>query len=392
LIRRRGTTANRPRRRPPPHEGPAERERARSELQSPPTSPAPKGPARRERALFELQIHPGDIRRRVRYLFVGRRRLVRWTLAAAAWLVLVGFAAAVSPEVFSGLRARRELPRLDAERQRQGDRLRAMVARLDELSARGEELRLRVDKARLAYGLNDERSIGQGGFPFEPRPAPRSIFANVIESGRGQEAGLREQIAVLGAFLDEVQALEHANRELTLRTPSTNPLKGTNFYLTSPFGNRRSPFTKLIDFHAGIDLAAPMGKSIHAPADGVVVFAGRYPQRQSVAWWRYGNLVVLRHGEDFITLFGHCDEVVVKRGQRVRQGEPLATVGDTGWSTSPHLHYEVRRREEDGDFRPVDPRIYILDHRWRDEERILVRARSAPPLDGYEPLPRLLAR
>ena len=392
MIRRRGTPAKPLRRRPPAGEAPARREPALAEMQSPPPSPPPASPARRERALFELQFHPSNIRRRVRYLFVGPRRLARWALATVAWMVLVGFAAAVTPDVVGGLRARRELPRLEAERDRQGERLRAMVARLGELSARGEELRLRVDKARLAYGLTDERSIGQGGFPFEPQPVPRSIFANVIESGRGQEAGLREQLAVLGAFLDEVQALERANRELTLRTPSTNPLKGTNFYLTSPFGNRRSPFTKLIDFHAGIDLAAPIGKPIHAPADGVVVFAGRYPQRQSVAWWRYGNLVVLRHGEDFITLFGHCDQVLVKRGQRVRQGEQLAAVGDTGWSTSPHLHYEVRRREEDGDFRPVDPRIYILDHRWRDEERILVRARSAPALDGYEPLPRLLSR
>jgi len=361
----------------------------------PPPAPAPREPeARRrrgERALFELQIHPGDIRRRVRYLFVGRRRLARWTLAAVGWLALAGFAAAVAPDVVAGLLARRELHRLESERERQGERLRAMVARLGELAGRSEELRLRVDKARLAYGLADERSSGQGGFPFEPRPVPRSIFANVIESGRGEEASLREQLAVLATFLDEVQALERANLELALRTPSTNPLKGANFYLTSPFGNRRSPFTKLIDFHAGIDLAAPIGKSIQAPADGVVVFAGRYPQRQSVAWWRYGNLVVLRHGEEFITLYGHCDEVRVRRGQRVRQGEVLATVGETGWSTSPHLHYEVRRRDEDGTYRPVDPRIYILDHRWRDEERILVRARSAPALEGYEPLPRLLA-
>ena len=56
-----------------------------------------------------------------------------------------------------------------------------------------------------------------------------------------------------------------------------------------------------------------------------------------------------------------------------------------------HLHYEVRRKEK-GEFRPVDPRIYILDHKWGDEELLLVRARSAPDLRNFEPLPRLLAR
>ncbi|MEM7051152.1 MAG: M23 family metallopeptidase [Acidobacteriota bacterium] len=175
-------------------------------------------------------------------------------------------------------------------------------------------------------------------------------------------------------------------------TPSVIPLRGANFLLTSPFGNRRSPFTKALDFHAGIDLAAPIGMEIHAPAEGVVAFAGRYPRRQSVGWWRYGNLVVLRHGDRFITLFGHCDEVTVRRGQRVRQGDVIGTVGDTGWSTSPHLHYEVRRRTEGKGFVPVDPRIYILDYRWSDEEQTLVRARATPSLDDFEPLPRLIGR
>lgn len=346
----------------------------------------------REGALFEVQLHPGDIRKPVRYLFFTPRQLALCVLAVLAYLGLVGFAVVVTPEVFTGLAGRRQLPALTAERALQGERLQAMVERLGELEVRGEDLRLRVDKTRLAYGLSGDRSIGQGGFPIEPQPVPKSIFSNVVQNGRTIEAGLNEQIDVVGAFLREIQDLESANRELARVTPSMNPLRGENFVLTSPFGNRRSPFTKALDFHAGIDLAAPVGKPIHAPADGVVVFAGRYPRRQSVAWWRYGNLVVLRHGEDFITLFGHCDEVKVRRGQKVTQGEELATVGDTGWSTSSHLHYEVRRRDEQGQFVPIDPRIYILDHRWRDEERILVQARSAPGLEDYEPLPRLLAR
>jgi murein DD-endopeptidase MepM/ murein hydrolase activator NlpD len=82
----------------------------------------------------------------------------------------------------------------------------------------------------------------------------------------------------------------------------------------------------------------------------------------------------------------------VQRGQKVVQGDLLGTVGNTGLSTNPHLHYEVRRRDDAGKFQPVDPRIYILDHRWRDEERILVQARSAPALDDYQPLPPVLGR
>ena len=139
-------------------------------------------------------------------------------------------------------------------------------------------------------------------------------------------------------------------------------------------------------------MAAPSGTPITAPADGVVVFAGRYPLRQSVSWWRYGNMVALRNGDRFITLFGHCDEINVRSGQKVKQGDIIATVGNTGWSTSPHLHYEIRRRSEDGDYEPVDPRIYILDHQWRDEEQLLVRARMAPDARNFEPLPRIIGR
>ena len=124
----------------------------------------------------------------------------------------------------------------------------------------------------------------------------------------------------------------------------------------------------------------------------MVVFAGQVPVSRSLIWWRLGKLVIVRNGEKFVTLFGHCEELRVRAGQRVRQGDVLGTVGNTGWSTSPHVHYEVRRRTGDGPWVPVDPLIYILDHRWPNEERLLARARSAPELQGYEPLPPIVEK
>jgi murein DD-endopeptidase MepM/ murein hydrolase activator NlpD len=221
---------------------------------------------------------------------------------------------------------------------------------------------------------------------------PDSIYADTVRQGNRLRATISEDLRVLDTFLAEVVAFESAHRTQTETTPSACPLAGDGFVLTSPFGSRRSPFTKQLDFHAGIDLAAATGLPVTATAAGVVVFAGRYPLAQNVSWWRYGNLVAIRHGEEFVTLYGHCDEVKVSRGQHVRQGEILATVGNTGWSTSPHLHYEVRRRAVGGDWVPVDPRIYILDHRWRDEEQLLVRGRSAPDPEQFEPLPAVIGR
>ncbi len=347
----------------------------------------------KSRAPFlEIQFHPGDIRSKVRYFFFSRKQ-VRLTAAGALSALLFGlFNLFILPGVVGDLLSRSTYQSAVLERSRQGERLQASIARLGRLNGDSEALHLRMSRIYLAYGLQGDESLGQGGFPFQGPPVPDSIYAGAVTRAGQLEAEIREQLQVLDTFISEVQSFESAHGGQVRTTPSVSPLKSEDFVLTSPFGTRRSPFTKKIDFHPGIDMAAPVGTPIYAPADAVVVFAGRYPLKQSVSWWRYGNLVALRNGEGFITLFGHCDEIRVRNGQRVEQGTVIATVGNTGWSTSPHLHYEVRHRDGDEGFRPVDPRIYILDHQWRDEEQLLVRARRAPDQRAFEPLPRIIGR
>ncbi len=341
---------------------------------------------------LEIQFHPGDIRSKVRYFFFSSKQ-IRLALAGVALALVFGlFNLVILPGVVRGYLNRSEYQALKQERSRQGERLKGSIARLGRLNGDSQSLHLRMSRIYLAYGLEGDRSVGQGGYPVQVAPVPDSIYFGAVTRAGELEAGIREQLQVLDTFISEVQSFEEAHGGQVQMTPSISPLKSKDFVLTSPFGTRRSPFTKKIDFHAGIDLAAPVGTPIYAPADGVVVFAGRYPLRQSVSWWRYGNLVAMRNGESFITLFGHCDEIRVRNGQKVEQGEIIATVGNTGWSTSPHLHYEVRHRDEADDFRPVDPRIYILDHQWRDEEQLLVRARRAPSQRSFEPLPRIIGR
>lgn len=341
---------------------------------------------------LEIQIHPSDIRRGVWYLFATERQIWGWTAAGVAFLLFLLLSAALAPRVIADRLRLEEYEAMVAQRARQGERLEGLTAELAELGKATDDVHLRMSRIYVAYGLRGDESVGQGGFPKVPEAAPESIYAAKIRHGAELQAGIHEQMEVLAAFIAEVQAFEQAHQGQARTTPSINPLRGSDFVLTSPFGTRRSPFTKEIDFHPGIDLAAPTGLEIRAPADGTVVFAGRYPLKQSVAWWRYGNMVSIRHGDRFITIFGHCDEVRVRSGETVDQGQVIGTVGNTGWSTSSHLHYEVRRLDDEGAFKAVDPRIYILDHRWRDEERLLVRARHAPDSQSVEPLPRLIAR
>lgn len=371
------------------------------------------------RPYLEVQYHPGDIRKRVRYYFLARRQVARLVVLAVAWVALLGFGLSVAPSVIADQLARRRYTALLAERERLGERLDGLVTSLADLDAESERVGNEMAKIYLAYGFDPGKLEGQGGFPFgenatgapgleagfvAPQPSggrgtlARRISIGAAKIGDALDRGLRyrasiaEELAVLGVFLAEVQSFEASNRDVVRTTPSVIPLRGDDFVLTSPFARRRNPFTKGMQFHAGVDLAAPQGTPIHATADGVVTFADWYSLRQSAGWWRYGRLVAIAHGDRFITLYGHCDELLVEAGQKVEQGQVIATVGNTGWSTSPHLHYEVRRRGDDGEHTPVDPRIYILDHRWRDEEKVLIRARSAPDPEDFEPLPGQMGR
>lgn len=337
---------------------------------------------------LEVQVHPGDIRRRVRTWFFSRRVVTAWSVLALAFALFLAFAAALAPGVLGGLYNREEYFVLVAERTRQGDRLQELVGRLDQLRRRADGLDLQLHKVFLAYDLpRREREAGSLARLTAAAPPPdESIYSGAIQQGDALRARIHDQLRALQADLGEVQGYEQAHAEEVRNTPAISPLRGDGFVLTSPFGRRRSPFTKEFELHPGIDFAAGRGLPVHAPADGVVAFAGRQPLRRQGAWWRLGNLVILRNGERFVTVFGHLGEVRVKRGQRVRRGDVLGTVGDSGWSTSPQLHYEVRRGDEDGDFQAVDPLVYILDHRWPNEERLLLRA-AAGGGEEFEPLP-----
>ncbi|MEM6794133.1 MAG: M23 family metallopeptidase [Acidobacteriota bacterium] len=344
---------------------------------------------------LEIQYHPSDIRKGVRYLFLSRRQFLWCVGGVTAYVLFMVNAVRIGPGIIRDELARRHYRVEMVERARQGEELTRLVGELEELHANSDAVRIDMAKIYLAYGFTDDESQGQGGYPYEAETSqamPESKFAEKIRRGNGYQARIAEQMAVLDTFLEEVQAFESEHQDQVLTTPSITPVRSQDFVLTSPFGMRDSPFTKQPDFHAGIDLAASTGTPIYSPADGIVAFAGRYPLKQSVGWWRYGKLVVIHHGERFTTLYGHCDEVKVRGGQKVRQGDVIATVGDTGWSTNPHLHYEVRRTNAEGESQPVDPRIYMLNHEWRKPELLLVRARNAPSASDYEPLPRRMRR
>jgi murein DD-endopeptidase MepM/ murein hydrolase activator NlpD len=334
--------------------------------------------------MIEIQIHPSDIRRKVRYFFLDRRRVVVGIVLLTIVLASLIGSMTAAPTVIRRLYKNNYLSSMKEEREIQRERLRENVVQMSSLDRSLETQRIRVEKLLTVYGL--DRSLGQGG--FSTRPVRASASEEFLGDARLREISLKNAMQRLQEQLNLLSDYERANAEIVRHTPSILPVPSDQFVLTSPFGNRMSPFTRASDFHKGLDLSAPRGTPIFAAADGVVTFAGRYPLKQSVNWWRFGNVVVINHADRFITIYAHCDTTTVKRGDRIRQGQTIATVGSTGWSTNAHLHYEVRSDlEQPGTYVPIDPRIYILNHQWNDEASLLIRARASKDYKDFDPLP-----
>lgn len=140
---------------------------------------------------------------------------------------------------------------------------------------------------------------------------------------------------VEGGGLGLADQLEAAMERRAPSAPGQGQAGPRAYGVTSGFGMRTDPFDGVRRKHQGVDLAAPAGAPIRAAREGVVRFAGTSGG--------YGNLVVVDHGNGLETRYGHCDALSVKPGDVVGAGQAMATVGSTGRSTGPHLHFEVRR-------------------------------------------------
>ncbi len=144
--------------------------------------------------------------------------------------------------------------------------------------------------------------------------------------------------------LKDLKEFLQAQKSVLLSIPSLWPVYGR---ITSSFGEERfSPSSGGTRPHMGIDISAPTGTPVVAPADGIVLSAGREAE--------YGLRVCVDHGHGFTTMYGHLKEMQVKPGDRVKKGQVLGTVGTTGNTTGPHLHYEVRIHG-----RPANPFSYL---------------------------------
>jgi murein DD-endopeptidase MepM/ murein hydrolase activator NlpD len=175
-----------------------------------------------------------------------------------------------------------------------------------------------VEDIARANGIRDERQLEVGTRLVIPRPERSALGKPVMPSDRLRASA-------------QADALEDGGLSFAW------PVHGR---VTSRFGWRRSRM------HEGIDIAARSGASVHAAESGHVIFASRLGA--------YGNVVVVRHGKVYETVYAHNRRFRVKKGVRVRKGDVIAEVGQTGNATAPHVHFEIRRRDD-----PRDPLLFL---------------------------------
>ncbi len=216
------------------------------------------------------------------------------------------------------------------------------------------------DAVRMAVGAGGTSGNGANADSSSSEERkPKKLSEIIREDEEKESEELRSEFQKLHLAFDnvlqraqnvelDVQALTTALLDQRDYLSSMPTLKPTNGWYTSGFGLRNSPFTGKPAMHEGLDLANHVGSPIVAPAAGIVTYAGGRPG--------YGNMVTIDHGYGIQTQFGHVSRLYVKVGEKVKRGQKIAAVGNTGRSTGPHVHYEVRVNGI-----PVDPYYYILE-------------------------------
>ncbi len=296
---------------------------------------------------FTLIVVP-DRQAEVKRFRLKRSWLVQ-TAVAASMVLVVGIALVVHYNSVVG--EARENPALRDENLKLKAELAVIREQLTHIAGTLDRVERFDQKLRAITLLSDpQRNLAMG--PTEPVPAGASENQFVRSSGSEAPQAMLQKLDKISAeatrqeqSLQELQAYFSGQKSLLGSVPSVWPTRG---WVTSDFGSRVDPYTSERVMHAGLDIAGPHGKEIVAPSEGTVVFAGLEGG--------YGNVLVIDHGYGIKTRYGHLASIKVKAGERVKRGDLIAAMGNTGRSTGPHLHYEVRVNGI-----AQNPRKFILD-------------------------------
>ena len=239
----------------------------------------------------------------------------------------------------------RQRAELDEARRLVQEKVDALAIRVGQMNAHV----IRLDA--LGRRLSAMAKLDKGEFNFDSDPPQGGVEPS---DGGGQAPDVPSLLGMLDKLSSQLASREQVlgaleavilTRELDHSVyPQGRPI--TEGFISSFFGRRVDPFTGRVSFHPGVDFAGSEGEQVRAVATGIVTWAGPHAG--------YGNMVEVDHGNGYLTRYGHNDSTLVKVGDTVQKGQPLAFLGSTGRSTGPHVHFEVLH-----DGAQVDPLSFI---------------------------------
>jgi murein DD-endopeptidase MepM/ murein hydrolase activator NlpD len=204
-------------------------------------------------------------------------------------------------------------------------RLGEMQAQLMRLDSMGERLAGLAGVKLQDIGVSTSAKDGRGGPLIKPTPLSADDLSKAVENLSQQVEAKADAMSLL-----EAQLLDERIRKNQL--PTSLPLDSA--WNASSFGWRLDPITGESAMHEGVDFTADVGTPVKAAAAGIVLSVERHPS--------YGNVVDIDHGNDLVTRYAHNSKILVQPGALVKRGQTIAVVGNTGRTTGPHLHFEVR--------------------------------------------------
>lgn len=270
------------------------------------------------------------------------RKVLSGLAIGTAFFVIVF--AAVSVLYYTSQDEIRHVNRIKQDNQAKEKTIELLNQEIKKIEEQQDEIARKQNQLKRIMGIKSENNSApepsRGGKGGSDRQIGSFDDGNMLQ----QTEEIRTNLARQEKELDELLARANNNTEYFRHLPNQWPVQGD---ISSDFGWRKSPFGgKGSTFHEGIDIANDSGNPVVAAADGTVAFAG----------WKgaYGRLLEIDHGYGYVTKYGHNSALLVNVGDKVKKGEEIARMGNTGRSTGPHLHFTVVK---DGE--ACDPLVYL---------------------------------
>jgi murein DD-endopeptidase MepM/ murein hydrolase activator NlpD len=211
-----------------------------------------------------------------------------------------------------------------------------------------------------------KRQLGTGGNPMKFKKYEGLKHEEIITEIAQKIELIEKKLAAQSTSFDEVFELTKAKQDMLKSIPSIQPVSNRDLKrIASGFGYRMHPIYKILKPHPGIDFAAPKGTEIYATGDGIV---------ERVAWTGgYGKAIMIDHGYGYKTRYAHCSKYNCRVGQKVKRGDLIGFIGNTGQSTGPHLHYEVLKNKK-----PINPINFFFNDLSPEEYDKVIEISSRP--------------